>query len=164
MLRWCDGSYLEDQDTWWLSGIHRHVRLLSKPAALAIRDFAVTTDVADGGATHRLERLRKRRRDESLLVARVHLVEVGIGAHVHRVVEEDARAVVVVRDRAAQLGVDARAQRLLARRVAALPQHAGDQALATAIRRRLRPFYCRTARLHRQHDRRIIAEPFITAS
>ena len=51
VLRWCDGSYLEDQDTWWLSGIHRHVRLLSKPAALAIRDFAVTTDVADGGAS-----------------------------------------------------------------------------------------------------------------
>ena len=51
VLRWCDGSYLEDQDTWWLSGIHRHVRLLSKPAKLAVRDFAVTTDVADGGAS-----------------------------------------------------------------------------------------------------------------
>ena len=44
-------AVLEDQDTWWLSGIHRHVRLLSKPAKLAVRDFAVTTDVADGGAT-----------------------------------------------------------------------------------------------------------------
>ncbi|XP_043690942.1 beta-galactosidase [Telopea speciosissima] len=31
VLRWSDGSYLEDQDHWWLSGIHRDVLLLSKP-------------------------------------------------------------------------------------------------------------------------------------
>ena len=37
-------------------------------------------------------------------------------------------------------------------------------AASSAIRRRLRPFYCRTACLHWQHDRRIIAEPLITAS
>ncbi|XP_062208106.1 uncharacterized protein LOC133909612 isoform X2 [Phragmites australis] len=30
-MRWSDGSYLEDQDHWWLSGIHRDVILLSKP-------------------------------------------------------------------------------------------------------------------------------------
>jgi hypothetical protein len=30
-MRWSDGSYLEDQDHWWLSGIHRDVLLLSKP-------------------------------------------------------------------------------------------------------------------------------------
>ncbi len=23
VLRWCDGSYMEDQDMWWLSGIYR---------------------------------------------------------------------------------------------------------------------------------------------
>ena len=23
VLKWSDGSYLEDQDMWWLSGIHR---------------------------------------------------------------------------------------------------------------------------------------------
>ena len=34
VVRWCDGSYLEDQDHWWLSGLHRHVRLHSKPHAL----------------------------------------------------------------------------------------------------------------------------------
>jgi len=33
VLRWCDGSYLEDQDHWWLSGIHRDVWLYRKPAA-----------------------------------------------------------------------------------------------------------------------------------
>ncbi|CAM8961994.1 unnamed protein product [Rhodiola kirilowii] len=31
VFRWSDGSYLEDQDHWWLSGIHRDVLLLSKP-------------------------------------------------------------------------------------------------------------------------------------
>lgn len=32
VMRWCDGSYLEDQDKWWLSGIYREVYLLRKPA------------------------------------------------------------------------------------------------------------------------------------
>lgn len=31
VMRWSDGSYLEDQDMWWLSGIYREVSLLSKP-------------------------------------------------------------------------------------------------------------------------------------
>jgi beta-galactosidase len=30
--QWSSGSYLEDQDTWWLSGIFRSVRLLARPA------------------------------------------------------------------------------------------------------------------------------------
>ena len=35
-------SYLEDQDQWWLSGIHREVYLLLKPRTF-ISDFFVTT-------------------------------------------------------------------------------------------------------------------------
>ncbi|KAF9591655.1 hypothetical protein IFM89_005236 [Coptis chinensis] len=31
VYRWSDGSYLEDQDHWWLSGIHRDVLVLAKP-------------------------------------------------------------------------------------------------------------------------------------
>ena len=31
VLRWCDGSYLEDQDMWRMSGIFRDVSLLHKP-------------------------------------------------------------------------------------------------------------------------------------
>lgn len=31
VLKWCDGSYLEDQDMWRLSGIFRDVTLLNKP-------------------------------------------------------------------------------------------------------------------------------------
>ncbi|MGB3725248.1 MAG: beta-galactosidase [Glaciecola sp.] len=38
VIRWSDGSYLEDQDMWWLSGIFRDVSLLSKP-------FTQITDV-----------------------------------------------------------------------------------------------------------------------
>lgn len=44
VLRWCDGSYLEDQDMWWLSGIFRDVTLMSKPP-LAINDFTVRTQL-----------------------------------------------------------------------------------------------------------------------
>ena len=32
VIRWSDGSYLEDQDMWWLSGIFRDVVLVTKPA------------------------------------------------------------------------------------------------------------------------------------
>jgi beta-galactosidase len=42
VMRWSDGSYLEDQDYWHLSGIHRSVILYSKPRA-HIRDFKVMT-------------------------------------------------------------------------------------------------------------------------
>ena len=41
VLRWSDGSYLEDQDMWWLSGIFRSVELLHKPDQ-HISDFKVT--------------------------------------------------------------------------------------------------------------------------
>lgn len=41
VLRWCDGSYLEDQDMWWLSGIFRSVELLHKPTS-HITDLRVT--------------------------------------------------------------------------------------------------------------------------
>eukprot|EP00899_Mesostigma_viride_P013021 jgi/Mesvir1/2171/Mv16681-RA.1 len=44
VLRWCDGTYLEDQDQWWFSGIHRDVELVSLPAVY-LADFAVRTHV-----------------------------------------------------------------------------------------------------------------------
>lgn len=42
VLRWCDGSYLEDQDMWRMSGIFRDVVLLHKPAT-HIADYQVAT-------------------------------------------------------------------------------------------------------------------------
>jgi len=44
VYRWSDGSYLEDQDMWRLSGIFRDVYLFSTPPA-HIRDFSIRTDL-----------------------------------------------------------------------------------------------------------------------
>jgi beta-galactosidase len=44
VIRWSDGSYLEDQDMWWLSGIFRDVVLLTKPQQ-QIRDVFVTPNL-----------------------------------------------------------------------------------------------------------------------
>ena len=46
VLRLCDGSYLEDQDMWNLSGIYRSVHLLLKPVA-HISDLRVTATLDD---------------------------------------------------------------------------------------------------------------------
>ncbi|KAI3445135.1 hypothetical protein Pfo_001800 [Paulownia fortunei] len=46
VMRWCDGSYLEDQDHWWLSGIHRDVLLLAKPKVF-IADFFFKSNLAE---------------------------------------------------------------------------------------------------------------------
>jgi hypothetical protein len=48
--RFCDGSYMEAQDMWWLSGIHRDVVLYSKPARAHIWDYRVITQPAAGTA------------------------------------------------------------------------------------------------------------------
>ncbi len=42
VLKWCDGSYLEDQDKFRMSGIFRDVYLLKRPQQ-AIRDYFVKT-------------------------------------------------------------------------------------------------------------------------
>ena len=48
-LKWCDGSYLEDQDKFRMSGIFRDVYLLKRPKR-AVRDYHITTKVAEGSA------------------------------------------------------------------------------------------------------------------
>lgn len=44
VYRWCDGSYLEDQDFWRLSGIFRDVYLQARPANY-LRDVRIVTDL-----------------------------------------------------------------------------------------------------------------------
>jgi len=44
VYRWSDGSYLEDQDFWRLSGIYRDVYLVTTPP-VHVRDFWVRTDL-----------------------------------------------------------------------------------------------------------------------
>jgi len=47
VYRWSDGSYIEDQDMWRLSGIYRNVYLFSTPK-VHLRDFFITADLDDG--------------------------------------------------------------------------------------------------------------------
>ena len=49
VLKWCDGSYLEDQDKFRMSGIFRDVYLLKRPKN-AIRDYFVKTKLKKGYA------------------------------------------------------------------------------------------------------------------
>ncbi|MEG1729200.1 MAG: glycoside hydrolase family 2 TIM barrel-domain containing protein [Bacteroidaceae bacterium] len=46
VMRWCDGSYLEDQDFWRLTGIAREVYLYARPVA-HIQDVFITPDLVD---------------------------------------------------------------------------------------------------------------------
>lgn len=49
VLKWCDGTYLEDQDKFRTSGIFRDVFLLKRPPAI-LYDYAITTETGDAGA------------------------------------------------------------------------------------------------------------------
>lgn len=54
VLRWSDGSYLEDQDMWRMSGIFRDVSLLHKPTT-QIRDLRINTRFNDDFSRATLE-------------------------------------------------------------------------------------------------------------
>ena len=46
VFRYTDGTYLEDQDMWWLCGIYREVYLYSEPTT-TVRDFFVRTNLVN---------------------------------------------------------------------------------------------------------------------
>ncbi|MEG0484781.1 MAG: glycoside hydrolase family 2 TIM barrel-domain containing protein [Oscillospiraceae bacterium] len=50
VLKWCDGSYLEDQDKFRMSGIFRNVYILKRPQNF-IKDFCINTDIQSDTAT-----------------------------------------------------------------------------------------------------------------
>ena len=58
VFKWCDGSYLEDQDMWRMSGIFREVYLLIRPTD-RIKDFFIKTklsyDLLDAGLTAEID-------------------------------------------------------------------------------------------------------------
>ncbi|MDE0839245.1 MAG: DUF4981 domain-containing protein [Kiritimatiellae bacterium] len=54
VYQWSDGSYLEDQDMWWLSGIFRDVSLISLPST-HINDIRVRTVLDENYTDARLE-------------------------------------------------------------------------------------------------------------
>ncbi|MBQ6916251.1 MAG: DUF4981 domain-containing protein [Prevotella sp.] len=47
IMRWCDGSYLEDQDFWRFTGIAREVYLYATPK-VHIKDMTIGQDLVDG--------------------------------------------------------------------------------------------------------------------
>lgn len=47
VMRWCDGSYLEDQDFWRLTGIAREVYLYARPQS-HVADLFITPDLTNG--------------------------------------------------------------------------------------------------------------------
>ena len=55
VIRWSDGTYLEDQDFWRLSGIERDVRLYASPKNASIRDFTVQTNLNETYDSARLK-------------------------------------------------------------------------------------------------------------
>ena len=54
VFKWCDGSYLEDQDKFRMSGIFRDVYLLKRPEK-TIRDYYITTDVEKDSVVVKLD-------------------------------------------------------------------------------------------------------------
>lgn len=44
VVKWCDGSYIEDQDQWWLSGIFRDVTLVKFHRQAYVWDYYIKTD------------------------------------------------------------------------------------------------------------------------
>lgn len=46
VLKWCDGSYLEDQDKFRMSGIFRDVYLLKRPEK-AVQDYRIMTEITE---------------------------------------------------------------------------------------------------------------------
>ncbi len=52
VLKWCDGSYLEDQDKFRTTGIFRDVYILTRPEN-HIRDYFITTVLSENSATVR---------------------------------------------------------------------------------------------------------------
>lgn len=54
VYQWSDGSYIEDQDQWWLSGIFRDVYLIPFTPS-SITDFFIRPEVDDGFASGTLK-------------------------------------------------------------------------------------------------------------
>lgn len=54
VMRWCDGSYLEDQDFWRFTGIAREVYLYARPKA-HLQDLIIHQDWVDGNGVLNIE-------------------------------------------------------------------------------------------------------------
>jgi len=84
VYRWCDGSYLEDQDTWRLSGIYRDVYLFTAPP-VHVRDFFVRCDLDENYKDATLK-VTAKLHNYTTKTAKSHSVEVSL-------LDEDGKAV-----------------------------------------------------------------------
>lgn len=74
VYRWSDGSYLEGQDMWRMSGIEREVHLIARPS-LQIWDYFVRAHPVEGGAAGLVEvDVVLRNRSDVQRQGRLHLV------------------------------------------------------------------------------------------
>ena len=58
VYRWCDGSYLEGQDMWHLSGIHRDVYLVAMPKVFVVDHYitsSLSSDATSGSMTVKMK-------------------------------------------------------------------------------------------------------------
>ncbi len=68
VYRWCDGSYLEGQDMWRMSGIHRDVYLFATPKTFVADHYITTTEQSDNATAGRLNvALRIDNRDQKAI-------------------------------------------------------------------------------------------------
>ena len=77
VYRWCDGSYLEDQDFWRISGIQRSVFLHARPKTY-IKDFFAVGDLANNYSEGKLKvdvLLKSRASDEKKIVVDASLYD-----------------------------------------------------------------------------------------
>jgi len=72
VFRWCDGTYLECQDMWRMSGINRDVIIYSTPK-VRIRDFFVTGELVDGYANGKLRMEADIKNSGQLAIDKWHL-------------------------------------------------------------------------------------------
>lgn len=56
---WCDGSYMEDQDQWWLTGLHRTVELHSVPSPCRLTDYVLNPSLHIGSTAAQLQIILK---------------------------------------------------------------------------------------------------------
>ncbi|NUQ00760.1 MAG: beta-galactosidase, partial [Armatimonadetes bacterium] len=134
VFRWCDASYVEDQDFWRLSGIYRDVYLVSLPA-VHIWDVAVRTSLRNDYTRADLQvRVRMRNRGQTASGYRFGLYLVDAAGRrvleqpVHQLVslEPGDDAALVVHEMVAQPRLWSAEDPYLYRLVVLLRNHHGD--------------------------------------
>jgi beta-galactosidase len=104
VYRWSDGSYLEDQDMWFLSGIFRDVYLFATPD-VHIRDFWARTEL-DAHYRDAVLRVRAKVRNYGDADADGYALELGLFDEANRRISESAVDVAVEAEGEVTLEVD----------------------------------------------------------